>query len=121
MSLIAQRVRRILTTVRSPHPLAVALAARMAGQTAANLNGSRGTVRYGDGAQLGGRKFSGYGASPQSFKGAGAVRPSGAIRAGQQTGLPGTQAPYSEASPLLQSIAAAQNPRTAPDTPRSKR
>jgi hypothetical protein len=110
MALIPARVYRVLNTVREVNPLAQALSARMAGLIGSDLNGSRGTIRSGDAAQLGGRKYSGYAASPQSFKGAGTVRPSGAIRAGMGSGLPGTQAPFTENSPLLAAIAAAQNP-----------
>jgi len=106
---IPARTRRVFTTVRAVNPLAAALAARMRTLIGTDLNGSRGTIRIGERY---GQKYSGYGNSPQNFRGmasAGAA-PSGAIRAGLGSGLPGTQAPYSETSPLLALIASTQNP-----------
>lgn len=112
--LIRQRVQRVTTFVRSPNPLAVALAARMASLVGSDLNGSRGTKRIGETSQIGGRRITGYVAPPQNYAGAGRLRQGvdgGAIRAGVRLGgLPGTQAPFSENSPLLQQIANAQNP-----------
>ncbi|MFE7413136.1 hypothetical protein [Streptomyces laurentii] len=110
MALIPARVYRVLNTVREAHPLAQALAARVAGLVGSDLNGSTGTVRIGEVSAVAGRKVSGYVQSPQSFRGAGTVRPSGAIRAGMGSGLPNTQAPWTEKSPLLDAIARAQNP-----------
>jgi hypothetical protein len=110
MAWIPARVHRVLNTVREQHPLAQALSARMAGLIGSDLNGSLGTVRIGETSAVNGRKITGYVQSPQSFRGAGTVRPSGAIRAGMSGGLPNSQAPFSEQSPLLDAIARAQNP-----------
>lgn len=109
---IVARQWRIYTTVRALNPLAVALAGKLRRLSGSDINGTRGTVRIGEPASIGGPKFSGYGASPQSFKGMASkgAAPSGAIRAGMGQGLPGTQAPYADTSPLLSIIAAAQNP-----------
>lgn len=114
MALIPARVHRVINIVREANPLAQALANRVGSLIGSDINGSRGTIRSGDAAQLGGRKYSGYADGGQSFKGAGTVRPSGAIRAGMGSGLPNTQAPYGESSPLLTAIARAQNPQTTP-------
>lgn len=109
MALIPARKWRTTTTVRAVNPLAAALASRLARLTGSDIDGERGTIRIGENY---GRKYSGYANSPQSFKGmptrgaAGA----GAIRAGMGSGLPGSQAPWAEQSPLLATIAAAQNP-----------
>ncbi|MFD9242729.1 hypothetical protein ACFV0D_12515 [Streptomyces sp. NPDC059556] len=111
MALIPARVYRVLDTVREAHPLAQALSARLASLVGSDLNGTTGTIRIGEVSAVGGRKVSGYVQSPQSFKGAGTVRPSGAIRAGMNGGLPNSQAPWSEQSPLLDAIARAQNPQ----------
>ncbi|MFB7518374.1 hypothetical protein ACWGLK_31855 [Streptomyces albidoflavus] len=110
MAWIPARVHRVIDTVREAHPLAQALSARLSGLIGSDLNGSRGTTRIGETSAVNGRKISGYVESPQSFRGAGTVRPSGAIRAGMNGGLPNTQAPFSEESPLLDAIARAQNP-----------
>lgn len=111
MALIPARKWRITTTVRAVNPLAAALAARLARLTGSDIDGERGTVRIGE-AFTPGRKATGYLKSPQSFKGAATAgaAPGGAIRAGMDGGLPGTQAPYSEPSPLLALIAQTQNP-----------
>lgn len=109
MPLIPAQVTRIIQYFRAPSPLAVATVARSNRLTVADINGTQGTIRIGDPASLGGPKFSGYASDPQSFKGAGTVVPSGAIRIGMGSGLPGTQAPAGESSPLLDVIAAAQN------------
>jgi hypothetical protein len=100
---------RAITIVRGLNPLAVALAGRLRRLSGSDINGSRGTVRIGENYT---RKNSGYVASPQSFRGmpTRGAAPAGAIRAGLGGGLPGTQAPYPETSPLLAAIAAAQNP-----------
>jgi hypothetical protein len=114
MGLIRARVRKVTTTVRDPHPLAQALSARLAQLLGSDLNGTRGRIRIGNTAAINGRKITGYVAPPQNYAGAGRLRQGvdgGAIRAGiRQGGLPGTQAPFSESSPLLAQIAAAQNP-----------
>jgi hypothetical protein len=78
---------------------------------ARDINGTRGTVRIGEPASINGPKFAGYAASPQSFRGlpSKGAAPSGAIRAGMGAGLPGTQAPWADTSPLLSLIASNQN------------
>jgi hypothetical protein len=111
MPMIPARTWRQLTTVRAVNPLAAAIAARLATLTGRDINGARGTVRIGEKST---RKVTGYLADPQSFKGMASkgAQPGGAVRAGLTAGLPGTQAPYSEASPLLALIASTQNPIT---------
>lgn len=111
MPMIPARTRRVLTTLRAPAPLASALARRLAVLTGSDIDGERGTVRIGEPYS---RKASGYLQSPQSFRGMATrgAAPGGAIRAGMDSGLPGTQAPYSAPSPLLALIASTQTPIT---------
>ena len=109
MPMIPAPLVRIIQYLRPPAPLAVATVARANRLTVSDINGTSGTVRIGDPASLGGIKYSGYAADPQSFKGAGTVVPSGSILTGMSSGLPGTQAPVGESSPLLDAIAAAQS------------
>lgn len=107
-TLIPARKWTTRTTVRGVAPLAAALAMKLARLTGSDVNGSRGAVRIGEVSAIG-RHYAGYAQSPQSFKGAASVPLAGAIVAGADSGLPGTQAPWSESSPLLAAIATAQN------------
>jgi hypothetical protein len=112
MGLIPAQKWRAITTVRAVNPLAAALSARLARLTGMDIDGQRGTVRIGENFS---RKYSGYADGHQTFRGmpTRGAAPSGAIRAGMGSGLPNSQAPWSEQSPLLSMIAAAQNPLVA--------
>lgn len=105
---IRQGRRTISTTVYDPAPLAQLISAKLGRLSGSDLNGTRGTIRSGDPAQLGGVKYSGYADAGQRFTGLATVRPAGTIRTSGTGGLPYTQAPWSDTSPLLAQIANAQ-------------
>jgi hypothetical protein len=94
--------------VRRPHPIAVAVVSAASALSGKDINGSRGTIRYGEPSIGSRRKFSGYMYPPQLFIGWDPKKTAaGRIQAGAggTPGLPSTNAPAGTYSPLLAAMA----------------
>lgn len=96
--------RRIVHVVRDPNPAAVRFAAGLAAVYGRNINGHTNSVHIGEKFSRS-RRFSGYLGALQTFRGAAWFSPTeGVIRSPKvypSKGLPNTQAPLADSSPIL--------------------
>jgi len=106
MNQITPQTEVFSVPVRSPHPVAVWMANRLGRLYGRAIAGDNGAVRIGAPGIDSPAKYGGYVYPQQMFLGwnARAVA-SGAIKPGMSVGLPGTSAPYSESSTLLEALA----------------
>lgn len=95
------------TPARAAAPQAIGIARALGALFGRGINGRTGTVRYGDGGQLGSReKFTGYGNTPQLFIGWDPKKVAGGMFRGRPGALPSTSAPTTVLnSPLQRAMA----------------
>lgn len=95
MRRITPVVEHYQTPVRAAAPQAITLAMRLARLLGADINGSRGTIRYGYPAIAGRGKYQGYADTPQLFTGYSPQKVAAGAFRGAPGSLPSTSPPTS--------------------------